>query len=445
MTTAIAHDTTNLAGILAHAREILALDGRTHEQIVELQQQRLRALLAHAVESSPYYREVLGADAADAQLADLPTLSKPLMMEEFDRIVTDPRLRLADVRTFVAEQEPGDSFLGTYCVFSTSGASGVAGLFIYARDEFAHWIAAGLARLARVGVTGETRFLGIGAPGDRHITRQLFAAFQARRADTPRLSVATPLDELTSALDAYQPEAMIGYASVFAILAQEQLDGRLSIRPRIAVATSEVLTDETFARVQEAWGSPPVNAYAATEAPGLASDSPERVGMHVWEESVLLEVVDDENRPVPTGMPGTKVLLTNLVNRAQPLIRYELPDSVVLAEGPDPSDRPFTRIARVDGRSDDILTFAGRDGHPVRVDPFRLRSPFSTLLEVRGVPRSCSATTGSCSFASWQARTSSSACGERSRRRSSRRAPPRRRSGSSRSTASSATAGLRRS
>ena len=383
MTAAVAHDPTNVAGLLARARELLELDRWTREQLVDLQQERLRALLAHAVDSSPYYHEALGADAADAELADLPTLPKPLLMQEFDRIVTDPRLRLAELRAHAAEKEPGESFLGAYRVFGTSGASGFPGLFVYAHDEFAHWIAAGLARLARVGVTGETRFVAIGAPGDVHITRQLFAAFQGARGGAPRLSATTRLTESARSLEAYRPDALIAYASVLAVLAQEQLVGRLSIQPRIAVTTSEVLTDETIARVEEAWGFQPMNAYAATEAPGIASDSLDRVGMHVWEESVVLEVVDDENRPVPPGVPGSKVLLTNLVNRAQPLIRYELPDSVVLADGPDPSGRPFARIARVDGRSDDILTFAGRDGLDVRVDPFRLRSPFSALLDVR--------------------------------------------------------------
>jgi phenylacetate-CoA ligase len=126
-----------------------------------------------------------------------------------------------------------------------------------------------------------------------------------------------------------------------------------------------------------------LNVYAATEAPGIAMASLERVGMHVCEESVVLEVVDAEGRPVPAGVPGTKVLLTSLVNRVQPLIRYELSDAVVLADGHDPSGRPFTRIERVDGRSDDILTFAAAGGGTVDVHPYRLRSPFSGLFDVR--------------------------------------------------------------
>jgi len=369
--------------IRAHAGEILALDGWPRERLLELQRARLRDTISYAVEHSPYYREELGRDAADAELADLPTLSKPRLMEGFDSVVTDPRLRADDLRAFLTHAEPGDSFLGEYRVFGTSGATGVPGLFVYSHGEFAHWVAVGLARLARLGVTADTRLIAIGAPGDVHITRQLFAAFQAGREGVPRLSVVTPTAELVDALNGYRPEGLIAYASIVGALAEEQLDGRLAIAPRFTIATSEGLTDEIARRAQEAWGAAPFNTYAATEAPGIAMGSPERVGMHVCEESVIVEVVDAENRPVSGGEPGSKVLLTSLTNRAQPLIRYELSDAVVLAEGPDPSGRPFVRIARVDGRTSDILRFRAAAGGEVPVHPFRLRAPFSALLDVR--------------------------------------------------------------
>jgi phenylacetate-CoA ligase len=383
MTLAATTHPTSLDAIRARPRDVLALDRWSRPQLLELQRGRLRSLLSHAVTHSAYYREALGPAAADADLADLPTLPKSRLMEEFDRVVTDARLRAADLRTFVADADPGASFLGAYRIFATSGATGIPGVFVYSHDEFAHWIAVGLARLLRLGVTAETRLIAIGAPGEAHITRQLFAAFQAGREGVPRLSVTTPLRQTAEALQADQPEAVIAYASVLGMLAEEQLQGRLAIAPRVTIATSEVLTDETIRRVEEAWGSVPMNVYAATEAPGIAMASPERVGMHVCEESVVLEVVDADNRPVAPGQPGCKVLLTSLTNRAQPLIRYELSDAVTLAAGPDPSGRPFTRIARVDGRSDDILRFPAVGGGEVAVHPYRLRAPFSTLLDVR--------------------------------------------------------------
>ena len=144
-----------------------------------------------------------------------------------------------------------------------------------------------------------------------------------------------------------------------------------------------MLTDETVARVREAWGAPPVNVSAATEAPGIASGSLDRVGMHVWGESVVLEVVDDRNRPVPPGFPGSAGY-PNLVNRAQPLIRYELPDWSCSRKCPIPAacrsktHCPGGRAERVD-----ILTFAGCGRPATSCRCFPLRSPFSSLLDVR--------------------------------------------------------------
>ena len=105
--------------------------------------------------------------------------------------------------------------------------------------------------------------------------------------------------------------------------------------------------------------------------------------MDILEDLVVLEVVDKHNQPVPPAVPGHKVLLTNLVNRAQPLLRYELTDSVTLAGGPNPLGLPYARIASVDGRSDDVVSLPAAGGGRVAVHPFRLRAPFAELLEVR--------------------------------------------------------------
>jgi len=147
-------------------------------------------------------------------------------------------------------------------------------------------------------------------------------------------------------------------------------------------SAGEVLADGVSRRAAEVWGSEPFQVYAATEALILASESPERVGFHISEDMVLLEVVDQDNRPVRPGVPGYKVLITSLVNRALPLIRYEIADSVTLAEGPDPSGRPFRRIERVDGRNDDLLTLPAVGGGDAIVLPYQLRAPFTNLPDV---------------------------------------------------------------
>jgi hypothetical protein len=88
----------------ALAGEQLARDRWSRERLLAYQGERLRALIAHAVAASPYYRAVLGPDAASGEvpLEELPTLPKATLMDNLDRIVTDPRLRRADLQAHLA-------------------------------------------------------------------------------------------------------------------------------------------------------------------------------------------------------------------------------------------------------------------------------------------------------------------------------------------------------
>ena len=370
----------------ALAGEQLARDRWSRDQLLAWQGGRLRALLRHATAASPYYREVLGSDAAAGAvpLSALPTLPKATLMDNFDRIVTDPRLRRADLDAHLAGPDAARLFLGRYRAFATSGTTGLRGLFVYSAEEFASWAATCLRGMAVWGLTPATRMAGLGSPSPLHISNQLYAVLRAGRPDgMPPLTVTTPPPEMVAALNAYQPQAITAYPSVAAQLAEEQLDGRLRIAPTVVGTSSEVLTAEMRRRIRDAWGVEPIDFYGTTEAAVPAASRQGQAGMDILEDLVVLEVVDRHDQPVPPGTPGHKVLLTNLVNHTQPLIRYELTDSVTLAEGPNPLGLPYARIAAVDGRSDDIITFPAAGGGEVAVHPLRLRAPFTALAEVR--------------------------------------------------------------
>jgi phenylacetate-CoA ligase len=214
------------------------------------------------------------------------------------------------------------------------------------------------------------------------------------------VSVTTPIDELSAALEAYQPEVIGGYPSVISLLAEEQHRGRLAIAPRVVLTTSEVLTDAAAARIASAWTAP-VQGYFTTEVGVVAAGSLDHVGMHVCEEAIV-EVVDERGRPVAPGSLGSKLLLTNLVNRTQPLIRYELTDAVQLAADADPSGRPFERIVRIDGRSDDTLRLPATGGGEVIVRTVCARR--SSSSSTSSSTRSHTARTRCSSGSSWAPR-----------------------------------------
>jgi len=361
--------------------------------------ERLRNLVAHAVERSPYYRKAIGATAAGDRLdlGQLPTLPKATLMREWDRIVTRPELRLADVEAHLAGSDAGTPYRGRFRVFASSGSSGLRGVFVQSEEEFGAWVGAHLPVFARLGIDPSTRLAAIGAPSPIHLSKQLFAALGGSSTAVPRLSVLTPMSEMVEELRSFRPDALIGYASIMAVLAQEQLDGRLDIAPRVVATGAELMTGEMERCILDAWGIRPSQVYATTEAPIIAAGGPGSRGLRVLGDVVWIEVVDEDGRPVPLGTPGHRLLLTNLVNRVQPLIRYELTDSVTLAE--------HDVIASIDGRSDDVLHLPGVGGGTVAVHPLALRAAFARLpdvalyqlvhdgadLRVRVVPRSAAA------------------------------------------------------
>jgi phenylacetate-coenzyme A ligase PaaK-like adenylate-forming protein len=364
--------------------ELLTHDGWSRDQLLTYQRERLRKLLEHAVSSSSYYREALGRDALDPELnlEDLPILPKATLMEQFDRVVADRRLRLAEIEEHATGSDPGALFAREFHVFMTSGTTGRRGVFPQTRAEFAQWVAACWRVVSRFGLRPGARTAGIAAPTPLHITQKLFRALGGFGVGRPELTVTMPMPALVEALDRDQPEAIFGTVSTVGALATEQLAGRLSMRPRWAVASGEVLPEDVRLRIGDAWGIEPVEIYSSTETLVMASETPERVGLHVSEDLVVLEVVDEHNRPVPPGIPGHKVLVTSLVNRAFPLIRYEIADAVTLAPDPDPTGRPYQRIMRVDGRNDDILRFPSTAGGEAVVLPHHLRVPFARLADV---------------------------------------------------------------
>ncbi len=97
------------------------------------------------------------------------------------------------------------------------------------------------------------------------------------------------------------------------------------------------------------------------------------------EDLMIFEVVDRNNRLVPPGVYGDRLLITVLGSRTQPLIRYELDDSVRLAIDRCPCDRPFALIDDIQGRVEDVLSFPGVTGGMVDVHPLVFSRIMDTL------------------------------------------------------------------
>jgi phenylacetate-coenzyme A ligase PaaK-like adenylate-forming protein len=311
-------------------------------------------LLAHARAHSPFYRD----RPPDA------TLDKATLMEHFDAIVTDPRLRRDDLLGRVEQERVFDE----YRVMTTSGSSGRKGLFVYGRAEWAAIMAQFLRFNALAGIRPRIPRLRIAAvvsPNAAHMSRRVAQTASIGVHRVLALPVTAPLPHLVERLNAFQPQSLNAYPSIAALLAEEQRAGRLRIAPRLISTSSELQTEAIHARITEAFGVRPHNLYATTE--GLwGADCAEHAGIHLFEDFTHVENVDADNRPVPDGQPGAKLLITSLFNRVQPLIRLELPDAVTLTSEPCACGLRSRRIVALAGRSEDVIELDGVPVHPLQ-------------------------------------------------------------------------------
>jgi phenylacetate-coenzyme A ligase PaaK-like adenylate-forming protein len=101
----------------------------------------------------------------------------------------------------------------------------------------------------------------------------------------------------------------------------------------------------------------------------MAAECDRHMGMHICDDLVILEVVDEKNKPVPPGVTGAKVLVTVLFSRTLPLIRYEMSDQLTLDEAMCSCGRPFFLMQNIEGRLEDFLMMSSDTGDSVSVSP----------------------------------------------------------------------------
>ena len=356
------------------------------------QRQKLRALLAFAITGSPFHaRRLRGLDPATFDLSDLaslPVMTKADLMAHFDECLTDRRLDrdLVEDALAATTSEPVPLF-DEYVALTTGGSSGQRGVFVH-DGAFIAEFASSIIRSAVAAMGGSLPPGGItiglvAAASAIHSTGMgpvVMAGSPVRFAAVP---ATLPLGEIVTRLNAVRPPLLFGYPTMLARLAREKQAGRLDIMPVRVTSTSENLTPELRAEIRSGFGVPVTNTFGATE--GLVgSTAPDDPVFTFATDVCLVELVDATNRPVPPGMPSAKILVTNLANPVQPLIRYELADRFV--RQPDVPDHGYLR-ATVEGRSDDVLRFGTIEIHPLVIRTVLVSNPNVLDYQVRQTAR----------------------------------------------------------
>ena len=336
---------------LALLREMTARDRWSASELRDLQRRRLRDVLVHAHRTVPFYTrrfDDAGFDPARVedieQLAALPMLTKAEINANRDALIStaSPRSRL--IRD------------------STGGSTGDPLHFYHTTRKRSFVRAATLRENAWLGCRVGDKILRFwGNPLDQRglmVRAGNAVVRRTRMVDAFDLSdsqVRRFFDELAR----YRPVLVIAYGNAALFAARYACRHGLVLRhrPKAVVTAAEGLTADQRAVVRDTFGCPVVNRYASRELGHVASGCGTTDRLHTVDDGCLVEVV-----PLPgEARPDRgRLVITDLVNDAMPLIRYDTGDVGVIARGQCPCGRPYGLLGDVEGRVVDL--FRRKDG-----------------------------------------------------------------------------------
>ena len=179
------------------------------------------------------------------------------------------------------------------------------------------------------------------------------------------LDITKPLTLHIKKLNAFQPNILGGYFTGLKILAEEQENGRLQIRPDVIVNCGEGIIPKDKGYIEEIFGVSMTNLYGLAECPVMGVGKNMYGGIYLMDDLVLVEIKQDH------------VLLTNLYNKTQPLIRYRIND--FFEEKIDTyGTMPFTLVNNIVGRCEAMLWLENSEGkmdfiHPIVIAEFYVK------------------------------------------------------------------------
>jgi phenylacetate-CoA ligase len=367
--------------VRAFTPEAIARLSWSRERIRDEQVRRLRRMLVHAQRHSRFHAARLTHIDAEAfrleDLETLPSMTKDDVMDAWDEVVTDPELHLQDVSAHLdalLSGEKTDAYLrGKYYAAATGGSSGKRGIFLWDWETFVVMANITYRMEARQDLreqpVGPRRTAVICAGSFVHGSRFLYPTMLDPAREARIFPAGRPIPELISGLNEYQPDRLVGYASIIQEVCAEARDGRLKIRPRRISTNSEPLFDEARAMALEAWGLNIHDTWGSVEVGLAACEGESCSGMTLAEDFLIFEAVDAGNRRVAELARAEKVLVTKLYGTVMPLIRYELADSLIIDAGPNPDAPGCRRIREVKGRSDAWFVYSGN----IRIHPMSFR------------------------------------------------------------------------
>ena len=332
------------------------------KSIEHYQLKALKDIVSYARDKSPFYRDLYG-DMTFETLDDfykLPAINKQIMMDNFTDLNTCGIIK-EDVSDYAvmreAERDHLQYYKNRYVVGLSSGTSGNKGIYITDRQLTERLP---FVFLARSGIP--LRLLPFKILFMLRVFSQGFDDINSPFISLSYLSTMEPLDQVIDRINTLKINILMAPPSMVNRILPRINEITADIQ--LIVTYAEVLSQEEKEKFKQAFASQVIEIYQASE--GQMASACKHGHLHINEDLVFVELYDEEGKLITQpGKVGHKMIITNLVNYAQPLIRYEMNDLIVL-DDKCPCGSNFRRIKQVLGRHDDILYFYKGEGREIQ-------------------------------------------------------------------------------
>jgi phenylacetate-CoA ligase len=347
---------------------------RSRQGILNLREKKFRKMLKFAYCNSKFYHDLYSSkglsekDLKTIDIEKLPIVDKEIIMENFDDVVTVEDVTLNEVKNFLDKNKnPNDLFKNKYHILHSSGSSGKIGIFTYSRndwDSFYPWITKSYRFKFK---KNKSAFYGA---ADGHYSGVSFSSWGGHGImrffnKTLILDIKKPIEGHIKKLNEFQPDILGGYFTGLKILAEQQEKGLLNIQPSYLVNCGEGVIPKDKEYIEKIFKRQISNLYGVAECSILGVGKEEFGGIALFDDIALIEIKDNY------------ILLTNLFNKTQPLIRYRINDYLKISKF-FPKGFPFTVVEDVIGRDEMVIWLKNKEGkldfiHPIVIAEFYVK------------------------------------------------------------------------
>jgi phenylacetate-CoA ligase len=336
----------------------------SRDAIAALQLKRLKWTLRHAYQNVPHYRRKF--DAAGVHPDDLKRL------EDLAKFPFTSKDDLRETYPFGMFAVPRAQVLRIHASSGTTGKPTVVG---YTANDLKVWADVGARSMRAAGARpGDVVHV---AYGYGLFTGGLGAHYAAERLGCTVIPMGGGQTERqVQLIQDFKPDAIMVTPSYMLAIADEF--ERQGLDPRksallIGIHGAEPWTDAMRKEIEERFAIDAVDIYGLSEVmgPGVANECIEtKDGPTIWEDHFYPEIVDaGTGQPVADGSLG-ELVFTSLTKEALPIIRYRTRDLTALLPG---SARSMRRMARITGRTDDMLIIRGVNVFPSQIEELILK------------------------------------------------------------------------